>query len=69
MNVVVNGKQEQLMDGATVGEAVRAAYGGDVPASGLAVARNGEVVSRAAWEETRLIPGDRVEILVATQGG
>jgi sulfur carrier protein len=69
MNVVINGKQEQLLDGSSVGEAVRAAYGGDVPASGIAVACNGEVVSRAAWEETRLESGDRVEILVATQGG
>ena len=69
MNVVINGKDEQLLDGATVGEAVRAAYGGDVPAAGLAVACNGEVVARAAWEETRLQSGDRVEILIATQGG
>jgi sulfur carrier protein len=37
--------------------------------SGVAVAVNGEVVRRAAWEERRLRAGDRVEIVGAVQGG
>ena len=38
-------------------------------ASGIAVAVNGEVVRRAAWDERRLHDGDRVEIVGAVQGG
>jgi len=36
---------------------------------GIAVALNGSVVPRAAWPETRLAPGDSVEIVRARQGG
>jgi sulfur carrier protein len=38
-------------------------------ARGVAVALNGAVVPRAAWRDTRLSPGDAVEIVRARQGG
>ena len=41
----------------------------DVAQRGIAVAVNGEVVPRAAWMETPLRSGDRVEIVRARQGG
>ena len=41
----------------------------DVAQRGIAVAVNGQVVPRAAWAETPLRPGDRVEIVRARQGG
>ena len=41
----------------------------DVAQRGIAVAVNGEVVPRAAWTETPLRSGDRVEIVRARQGG
>lgn len=40
-----------------------------VPARGVAVAVNGEVVRRADWSERQLAEGDRVEVLTAAQGG
>jgi sulfur carrier protein len=40
-----------------------------VPARGVAVAVNGEVVRRAEWPAHRLLDGDRVEVLTAAQGG
>jgi sulfur carrier protein len=40
-----------------------------VDARGIAVALNGEVVPRDAWQETELSPGDAVEIVRAFQGG
>ena len=46
-----------------------ALLGLDPAGRGVAVARNGEVVSRSAWAETRLEPGDRIEIVGAVQGG
>jgi len=36
---------------------------------GIAVARNGRVVPRAAWAATSLCAGDTVEIVLAKQGG
>jgi sulfur carrier protein len=36
---------------------------------GIAVALNGSVVPRSAWDETALSPGDSVEIVRAMQGG
>lgn len=36
---------------------------------GIAVAVNDEVVVRSEWEERLVVPGDRVEIVTAVQGG
>ena len=38
-------------------------------APGIAVAVDGEVVSRGRWEQTELAPGMEVEIVQAVQGG
>jgi sulfur carrier protein len=36
---------------------------------GVAVARNGEVVSKSAWEVEVVAEGDRIEIVTAAAGG
>jgi sulfur carrier protein len=36
---------------------------------GLAIAMNGEVIPRGRWTDQRVIEGDVVELLAATQGG
>ena len=41
----------------------------DTEQKGIAVALNGAVVPRAAWPQTNLKAGDRVEIVRARQGG
>ena len=41
----------------------------DTAQRGIAVALNGAVVPRAAWNETPLQAGDNVEIVRARQGG
>lgn len=41
----------------------------DRAARGIAVAINGEVVARSAWDTCALAPGDCVEIVTAVQGG
>ena len=66
MRVVVNGRDEQLADGATV--AVLADHLA-VPERGAAVAVDAEVVPRSAWERTVLHEGARVEVVHAVQGG
>jgi sulfur carrier protein len=57
--VVVAGTLAALLEEKTV----------DVAQRGIAVAVNGEVVPRAAWAETPLRSGDRIEIVRARQGG
>ncbi len=42
---------------------------GETEPLGIAVALNGAIVPRAAWPQTRLRPGDSVEIVRARQGG
>lgn len=68
MNVVVNGRSRDVPDTATVADLVRAA-GRDPAQPGTAVARNGEVVPRRAWDVTTLADGDAVEVVVAVGGG
>ena len=69
MNLSVNGAPAPVPSPATVAALVAAMTetGGSPP--GIAVALNGEVVPRSAWDATDLHPGDRVEVLTAAQGG
>ena len=41
----------------------------DTGRRGIAVALNGAIVPRAAWLQTTLHPGDRIEIVRVLQGG
>lgn len=68
MNVTINGTSKELDAGSGVAEAIEAA-GHQGARSGIAVALNGEVVPRSEWSDTTLTDGDRVEVLVAAQGG
>jgi len=43
--------------------------GVDPERNGIAVARNGEVVPRTDWAQTRLEPDDRIEIVHIVRGG
>lgn len=66
--LVLNGERVELGDGATALDAV-AASGAPEPFRGVAVAVDGEVVPRGAWDATALHEGARVEVLQAVQGG
>lgn len=64
--VLVNGTQRPLATATLVTDLVT----GLAPAArGVAVAVNGAVVPRSEWAHTALSAGDRVEVLVASQGG
>jgi sulfur carrier protein len=67
MNLSVNGASSPLPSPATVAGLV--ATISEAPGRGIAVAVNGEVIPRSAWDATGLQPGDRVEVLTAAQGG
>ncbi len=68
MIVSVNGEPRDVPAGATVKAAV-AASGAPESLRGVAVAVDGEVVPRGAWESTALEEGQLVEVLQAVQGG
>ena len=68
MKVELNGNGLDVREGATVADLVEQA-GAAAGTRGVAVAVDGEVVPRSAWEETRVAAGQRVEVLEAMQGG
>ena len=68
MNVVLNGEDRELRDGATVTDAVEAS-GAPPEGRGVAVAVDGTVVPRGEWKDTQLSDGQRIEVLQAVQGG
>ncbi len=64
--VLVNGERQRIADGTSVA-AVVDTY---APSrSGIAVARNREVVPRSRWEDTAVAEGDNIEIVTAVAGG
>ncbi len=68
MLVTVNGDERELQPGATVAELVDE-LGARADGRGVAVALATEVVPRSQWSTTVLSAGDRIEVLIAVQGG
>ena len=66
--ISLNGQSAELRAGETVAVALRG-LGISRDTRGIAVAVDGEVVPRAAWESFALSPDARVEVLTARQGG
>jgi sulfur carrier protein len=64
--ISVNGSPSDVVPGTTVTQLLRAL---DAPDRGVAVAVDGEVVPRGAWERTPLPDEARVEVVMAVQGG
>ncbi len=63
MRLRVNGQEREVDAGTTVATLVPDGR------PGVAVALDGEVVPRSAWERTELAEGQSVEILEAKAGG
>ena len=68
MKVILNGVATDVSEGETLVDFVERLAGGR-GGRGVAVAVNGEVVSRSEWARTRLGELDRVEVLDAVGGG
>jgi len=66
--ISLNGEDSQVRAGDTVA-VVLSGLGISRDTRGVAVAVDGEVVPRAAWESFVLSPDARVEVLTAMQGG
>lgn len=66
--IVLNGQPREHGAGEVVAALVQS-LGLPAPARGVAVAIDGEVVPRAAWDTHPVPEGARVEVLTAMQGG
>lgn len=66
--ILLNGEKSDVRPGEPLSAAL-SRLGLDVDVRGVAVAVDGEVVPRAAWESFALGEGARVEVLTAMQGG
>lgn len=66
-NIRLNGEDQPWSD-QSLGDLLAGA-GVDLDKGGLAIARNGEVVPRADWAQTRLEPDDNIEIVHIVRGG
>lgn len=66
MLVRLNGEEQEIPDGATVTELLSHLK---IKSERVAVERNRLVVKRATFAETRLQPGDEIEILTFVGGG
>lgn len=66
MQVTINGVGTDVDTGTTVAAVVASQTAGH---RRVAVARNGAVVPRSAWEQTSLDEGDAIEVLAPVAGG
>jgi sulfur carrier protein len=66
MQLIVNGSSRNVADRTVLAELVVTISD---RATGIAVARNGEVVPRSIWPSEILSEGDRVDVVTAVQGG
>jgi sulfur carrier protein len=66
MKVTVNGTEKECPEGLSLGALCGEL---EVPDSGIAVAIDGQIVTRGQWPATELHDGARVEVLTAVGGG
>jgi len=66
MNVTINGESRDVPAGLTVA-ALLSHLG--LATERVAIERNLEILPRAQWETTRVLPGDRYEIVHFVGGG
>ena len=67
MTIRVNGEQRSVDAKVRIADLVRSMVADDP--EGVAVAVNGEIVTRSRWHEREVRDGDDIEIVRATQGG
>jgi sulfur carrier protein len=65
--IQLNGDSRELEEPTSIALLVQSLVGGEQ--DGVAVAMNGEIVSRSQWEEREVQDGDDIEIVRAVQGG
>jgi sulfur carrier protein len=67
VNVTINGAATEVAEGTKVADLADRFAG--TRRTGIAIARNGEVVPKSRWPEEPVGEGDRFEVLSAIGGG
>lgn len=66
--ITVNGEQRSFDDTVNIASVLKE-LGIQVDQQGVAVAVNGEIVTRADWQSAVISSGDQIEVVRAIQGG
>lgn len=66
MEIILNGERTEISSNTTLSQLVETMA---KDTSGMAVAVNNSVVPKSDWESTQLNPGDKVLLIIASQGG
>ncbi len=66
MRIVLNGNPQTVSDGLTVSQLLEWLA---IPAKGVAIAVNEEIVPAGQWGERLLEDGDAIELVTVMQGG
>ncbi len=66
LNITINGEARQFATGQNVASVIDALA---LTGKRIAVELNGEIVPKSQHADTALMPGDRLEIVVAVGGG
>lgn len=66
MKLIFNKKEIDYTGAPSLGELLRAQ---GIAPKGVAVAINGKVITRAAWDSTTLAEGDKIMVITAVCGG
>ena len=66
IEIVVNGETRSAAEGATVTQLLEAL---GIQRGRVAIERNLQILPRAVWNETRVVAGDRYEIVQFVGGG
>ncbi|MFD2287938.1 sulfur carrier protein ThiS [Pedobacter petrophilus] len=67
MEITVNQQNYQVADVCTMQHLITDVL--NTPSDGIAVAVNQSIISKTAWANHLLYPGDQIIIIKATQGG
>jgi len=67
MEITVNQQNYQVADVCTMQHLITDVL--NTPSNGIAVAVNQSIISKTAWPNHLLLPGDQIIIIKATQGG
>lgn len=67
MEVFVNNESESVTTGSSLQHLLEIKE--LVEQKGIAIAVNNEVVTKAEWKSTILLPSDKITVIKATQGG
>jgi sulfur carrier protein len=66
ISIIVNGETREAASGVTVSELLQAL---GIHSGRVAIERNRQILPRANWSETRVVEGDRYEIVQFVGGG